>query len=93
VNGDGHARGIPRDALWKPGSGGHCIYVVPSLDLVVFKMGGRDEQYDAANTGVPPVPESVFHYDGSRDGWKRTAGDESEWEQTLRLVTAAIVKE
>jgi CubicO group peptidase (beta-lactamase class C family) len=93
VNDDGHATGIPRDAFWKPGSGGHCIYIVPSLDLVVFKMGGRDEQYSPENTGVPAVPESVFRYDGSRDDWKRTAADENEWEETLRLVVGAVTED
>jgi CubicO group peptidase (beta-lactamase class C family) len=93
VDDDGHTTGIPRDAFWKPGSGGHCIYIVPSLDLVVFKMGGRDEQYSTENTGVPAVPESVFRYDGSRDDWKRTAADENEWEETLRLVVAAVTED
>lgn len=92
VNGDGHAKGIPRDAFWKAGSGGHCIYIVPSLDLVIFKMGGRDEQYSPENTGVPAVPESVFRYDGPRDAWKRSAADENEYEETLRLVVAALTE-
>ncbi|MGH9719183.1 MAG: serine hydrolase domain-containing protein, partial [Bryobacteraceae bacterium] len=63
VNQAGRWPGLPRDLYFKPGSGGHCIYVIPSLDLVVFKMGGRDEQYDPANTGVDPAPESAFRYD------------------------------
>jgi len=53
VNTDGGATGLPRDAFWKGGSGGHVFLVVPSLDLVVFKLGGRDEQYAPANTGFP----------------------------------------
>ncbi len=56
VNTDGQLPDVPRDAFWKPGSGGHCLYVIPSLDLVVFKMGGRDGQYDPADTGLAPSP-------------------------------------
>ena len=90
VNADGRVAGLPRDTFWKAGSGGHCIYVVPSLDLVVYKMGGRDDQFHPDNTGVPAVPESVFRYDGSREGWKYSAGDQDQWETPLQLVVAGI---
>lgn len=89
VNEDGHVTGVPRDAFWKPGSGGHCLYIVPSLDLVAFKMGGRDEQYDPANTGVPLHP--AFRYDGSRDKWRPSTSDIDQWTETLRLVVRSIV--
>ncbi len=90
VNADGKIAGLPRDTFWKAGSGGHCIYVVPSLDLVVYKMGGRDYQFHPDNTGVPAVPESVFRYDGSREGWKYSAGAQDQWETPLQLVVAGI---
>lgn len=51
VNADGHVPGVPRDAYWKTGSGGHCLYIVPSMKLVVWKLGGRDEQYGVPGTG------------------------------------------
>ncbi len=70
VNGNGRWRGLPRDAFWKTGSGGHILYVIPSLDLVIYRMGGRDDQYDQANTGVAPLAGSTFRYDGSREGWR-----------------------
>ncbi|HTM48388.1 MAG TPA: DUF5060 domain-containing protein [Bryobacteraceae bacterium] len=54
VNTDGQIPDAPRDAYWKPGAGGHCLYIVPSMDLVAFKMGGRDDQYETADTGLPP---------------------------------------
>jgi CubicO group peptidase (beta-lactamase class C family) len=38
VNTDGQIPKFPRDAFWKSGSGGHVLYVVPSLDLVVWKL-------------------------------------------------------
>jgi len=91
VNEDGHVAGAPRAAFWKMGSGGHCFYVVPSLDLVVYKLGGRDEQYDPKNTGLPPLPESVFRYDGSRENWKRTVEERTAARRTLEMVVAAIV--
>jgi CubicO group peptidase (beta-lactamase class C family) len=66
VNADAHVDGAPRDSFWKTGSGGHCIYIVPSLELVVWKAGGRDDQYSESNTGI----RDSAHYDGSREGWK-----------------------
>lgn len=89
VNDAGAWPGVPRDAFWKTGSGGHCIYIIPSLDLVVYKMGGRDGQYDPGNTGVPPPPENVFKYDGSREGWRGPAPADA-YEQTIRRVIAAL---
>jgi CubicO group peptidase (beta-lactamase class C family) len=56
VNSNGEARELPKDAFWKSGSGGHCLYVVPSLDLVVWKLGGRDGQYGINDTGMPELP-------------------------------------
>jgi len=56
VNTDGQIPDVPLDAYWKPGAGGHCLYIIPSLDLVVFKMGGRNDQYDPADTGLTPSP-------------------------------------
>jgi CubicO group peptidase (beta-lactamase class C family) len=88
VNTDGDVPQLPRDAYWKRGSGGHCFYVVPSLDLVVWKLGGRDDQYSQGNTGFPSVPTS----NPSRDGWKATVGDAEAAEETLRLVIEAIQK-
>ena len=61
VNGDGHLSGVPRDAYWKRGSGGHCLYIVPSMKLVVWKLGGRDEQYGVKSDGVPFKPQPDDH--------------------------------
>lgn len=55
-NADGHVAGAPRDAFWKSGAGGFCLYVVPSLDLVVYKLGGKDGQYDEKLTRLPQPP-------------------------------------
>ncbi len=69
-NSDAHVLGAPRDAFWKSGAGGFCIYVVPSLDLVIYKMGGKNGQYDPTMTGIPQPPV----IDPSRDelNWKPT---------------------
>lgn len=64
-NADGHVAGAPRDAFYKSGAGGFGIFVVPSLDLVIYKMGGNNGQYDPTLTGIPQ-PTDVDH---SRDNW------------------------
>lgn len=64
-NSDGHVAGAPRDAFWKSGAGGFALVVVPSLDLVIYKLGGHNGQYDPALTGLPqPEPSH------ERDDWK-----------------------
>jgi CubicO group peptidase (beta-lactamase class C family) len=46
-------------AFWKHGSGGHCLGVVPSRRLVIWKLGGRDGQYSPADTGMPASPSTA----------------------------------
>ena len=65
-NADGHVAGAPRDAFYKSGAGGFGIFVVPSLDVVIYKLGGNNGQYDPALTGIP----LTFEPDTSRDNWK-----------------------
>jgi CubicO group peptidase (beta-lactamase class C family) len=89
VNTDGDIPELPRDAFWKGGSGGHVLYVVPSLDLVVWKLGGRDDQYSPANTGLPASPASKAQV-SARQGWKATVNDDTAHRKTLQLVIAAI---
>ncbi len=68
-NSDGHVAGAPKDAFWKSGAGGFCLYVVPSLDLVIYKLGGKTGQYDPMLTRIPqPKPDT------SRDDWKAFPG-------------------
>jgi CubicO group peptidase (beta-lactamase class C family) len=94
-NSDGHVAGAPRDAYYKSGAGGFGIFIVPSLDLVIYKMGGKDGQYDPALTGLP----QTFKYDGSRDGWQpipRTPfhegslGGDDGLRRVLEMVSAAV---
>lgn len=95
-NSDGHVAGAPRDAFYKSGAGGFGIFVVPSLDLVIYKMGGNDGQYAPELTGLPqpswgldesrkdwkPIPRTPFHEGsmGGDDGLRRV----------LEMVVAAV---
>ena len=78
---------LPRDAYWKAGSGGHAFYVVPSLDLVAWKLGGRDEQYSQANTGLPEVPGT--DPPEARQDWVTDIDASVALRRTLELVVAA----
>jgi CubicO group peptidase (beta-lactamase class C family) len=93
-NSDGHVAGAPRDAFWKSGAGGFALMIVPSLDLVIYKMGGNNGQYDPSLTGLPqpepsherdnwkPIPRTPFHEGsmGGDDGIRRV----------LEMVCAAV---
>ena len=93
-NADGHVIAAPRDAFYKSGAGGFGIFIVPSLDVVIYKLGGNNGQYDPALTGLPqPAPDT------SRDDWKpipRTPfhegslGGDDGLRRVLELVSAAV---
>ena len=96
-NADGHVAGAPRDAFYKSGAGGFGVFVVPSLDVVIYKMGGNNGQYDPTLTGLPQ-PEPL---DRSRDDWKPlprnpfsdgSQGGDDGLRHVLELVTAAVVE-
>ena len=90
VNTDGHMPDVPRDAFWKSGSGGHVLYIVPSLDLVVWKLGGRDGQYEARDTGLPTHPAAAREAK-PRGAWTETVNAETAKVRTLQLVVASVV--
>jgi CubicO group peptidase (beta-lactamase class C family) len=93
-NADGHVAGAPRDAFYKSGAGGFGIFIVPSQDLVIYKMGGNNGQYDPTFTRIPqPTPDT------SRDDWKplpRTPfsegslGGDDGLRRVLEMVSAAV---
>jgi CubicO group peptidase (beta-lactamase class C family) len=91
VNTNGFYPTLPRDAFWKVGSGNHCIYVVPSLDLVVWKLGGRDGQYDPRDTGIRVHPEALKNPDDRKD-WKSTVNKDNAIIKTLELIIGSIEK-
>jgi CubicO group peptidase (beta-lactamase class C family) len=97
VNADGHVAGAPRDAFFKSGAGGFGLYVIPSLDMVVYKMSSLNEgTYDPAATGLP----LTYTPDTSRDDWKPhpfnqfvdgpVEGD-SGVRRTLEMAVASVV--
>jgi len=95
-NSDGHVAGAPRDAYWKSGAGGFALLVVPSLDTVIYKMGGNNGQYEPSLTGLrqpepghdrddwKPIPRTPFHEGsmGGDDGIRRV----------LEMVCAAAIE-
>jgi CubicO group peptidase (beta-lactamase class C family) len=93
-NADGHVAGAPRDAFWKSGAGGFALLIVPSLDLVIYKMGGNNGQYEPSLTGVPqPEPSH------ERDEWKPLArtpfhegslGGDDGIRRVLEMVCASV---
>lgn len=96
VNADGHVFGAPRDAFFKSGAGGSAIYVVPSLDLVIYKMSSSDAQLDPALTGLPVT----YQVDHSRDDWKPRphdqfhdgpVGGDDGVRRLLEMVVAAVL--
>jgi hypothetical protein len=59
---------------------------------VIFKMGGRDNQYDPANTGVVLPPGIRPPPADSREDWQSTVGSEDPSIRTLQMIVAAVVE-
>ena len=89
VNTHGNVAGVPRDAFYKSGSGGHVLYVVPSLDLVIWKLGGRDGQYGERDTGMPIHPDAAREARPIKE-WKETVPADVAATRTLQIVVGAI---
>ncbi|MHB1293529.1 MAG: serine hydrolase domain-containing protein [Anaerolineae bacterium] len=89
VNTWGDYPALPRDAFWKNGAGIHAFYVVPSLDLVVWKLGGWDRQYEPEDTGLPILPEVAAAAD-PREGWHEEVAEDPAILGTLERVVQAI---
>jgi CubicO group peptidase (beta-lactamase class C family) len=94
-NSDGHVAGAPRDAFYKSGAGGFGIFIVPSLDMVIYKLGGNDGQYDRALTGLP----QPLSGDTSRENWhsiprtpfnEGSMGGDDGLRWVLEMVAAAV---
>jgi CubicO group peptidase (beta-lactamase class C family) len=97
VNADGHVFGAPRDAFFKSGAGGSGIYVVPSLDMVIYKMSGSDAQFNPELTGLP----QTYKEDRSRESWQPLPhdqfhdgpiGGDDGVRRLLEMVSAAVVQ-
>jgi CubicO group peptidase (beta-lactamase class C family) len=98
VNTDGHVAGAPRDTFFKSGAGGFCLYIVPSLDLVAYKMSCIDlPDPDRYDLGFGAKTNNI---DTSRDMWKPHPFDQfhdgpingdAGTRRTLEMVIASIV--
>jgi hypothetical protein len=66
------------------------LYIVPSLDLVVWKLAGRDSQYEQRDTGIPLAPE-IAQGSESRRNWKPTINEREGQRRVLSKVIEAIV--
>ncbi|WP_031497792.1 serine hydrolase domain-containing protein [Bryobacter aggregatus] len=95
-NADGHLAGAPKDAFFKSGGGGYGVIVIPSLDMIIYKMSGDDSQYDPARTGL----KQDYPYDGSREGWTPALrsqfsdgpiGTDDGVRRIVEMVSAAVV--
>jgi hypothetical protein len=64
-------------------------YVVPSLDSVVWKLGGTDFQYQPEDTGLPVLPEAAAQAE-PRDDWVPTVDEDPAIRKTLELVVRAV---
>jgi CubicO group peptidase (beta-lactamase class C family) len=97
VNADRHVAGAPPDAFFKSGAGGFGLYVIPSLNMVIYKMSSlNSETYDPAATGLP----LTYTPDASRDSWKPhpfnqfvdgPIDGDTGVRRTLEMVVAAVV--
>ena len=96
INAGGHVAGAPKDAFFKSGGGGFGVIVIPSLDMVIYKMAGDDAQYNPARTGL----KQDYAYDGSRDNWKPAQrsqfsdgpiGTDDGVRRILEMVAASVI--
>jgi len=90
VNSGGQIVELPRDAYWKSGSGGHCLCIIPSLDLIIWKLGGRDDQYSFSNTGLPEPLNSSTVIKPIKDGQVHNADNDNT--KMMIMVTNAIAE-
>jgi CubicO group peptidase (beta-lactamase class C family) len=89
VNTDGQIADLPRDTFFKQGAGGHVLWIVPSLDLVVWRLAGRDDQYDEANTGFALTAE-IIKAGESRKDWKSTISRASSEQQIIEKIIESV---
>jgi CubicO group peptidase (beta-lactamase class C family) len=91
-NADGHIVGAPRDAFYKTGAGGFCLYIVPSLDLVIYKMGGPDGQWNPDLTRLPQGPDNFGTHTTPPAHPKNNFNENYSIARILEMVCAATVR-
>lgn len=88
----GQIAGAPRDAYYKTGAGGFCLYVVPSLDLVIYKLGGKDGQWSPDLTRIPQPPDAFGRHEEPLISPKNGAWENYSIPRVLEMVCAATVR-
>jgi CubicO group peptidase (beta-lactamase class C family) len=88
----GQILGAPRDAFYKTGAGGFCLYIVPSLDLVIYKMGGKDGQWNPELTRLPQPPDSFGVHTNPPVAPKNGAYETYSIPRILEMVCGATVR-
>lgn len=88
----GQIVGAPRDAFYKTGAGGFCLYIVPSLDLVIYKLGGNDGQWNPDLTRLPQPPDSFGTHTTPPVTPKNGAYENYSIPRILEMVCGAVVE-
>jgi CubicO group peptidase (beta-lactamase class C family) len=88
----GQILGAPRDAFYKTGAGGFCLYIVPSLDLVIYKMGGKDGQWNPDLTRLPQPADNFGTHTNPPTPPKNGAYETYSIPRILEMVCEATVR-
>jgi CubicO group peptidase (beta-lactamase class C family) len=88
----GQILGAPRDAFYKTGANGFCLYIVPSLDLVIYKLGGKDGQWNPDLTRIPQPPDDFGVHTSPSPTPKNGSYETYSIPRILELVCGATVR-
>ena len=88
----GQILGAPRDAFYKTGANGFCLYIVPSLDLVIYKLGGKDGQWNPDLTRIPQPPDDFGLHTSPAPTPKNGSYETYSIPRILELVCGATVR-
>ncbi len=88
----GQILGAPRDAFYKTGAHGFCLYIVPSLDLVIYKLGGKDGQWNPDLTRLPQPADNFGTHTTPPVAPKNGAYENYSIPRILELVCGATVR-
>ena len=88
----GQILGAPRDAFYKTGANGFCLYIVPSLDLVIYKLGGKDGQWNPDLTRIPQPPDGFGVHTSPGPTPKNGSYETYSIPRILELVCGATIR-
>jgi CubicO group peptidase (beta-lactamase class C family) len=88
----GQILGAPRDAFYKTGANGFCLYIVPSLDLVIYKLGGKDGQWNPDLTRIPQPPDDFGVHTSPAPTPKNGSYETYSIPRILELVCGATIR-